>query len=258
MAEMSLGTNSRPPLKQEALLVLVSDRQIARPITTNHSGLPLQWRDGSPIVPVRTFAGDCYAVTKRAMDIVMALGAIVALSPLLLGIALATKLTSPGPVLFRQIRSGRAGAAFELYKFRTMRENACDHSGVAQTKIADERVTALGRWLRRSSLDELPQLFNILRGDMSFVGPRPHVAGQLAAGRPYRELVAYYDLRRSVRPGLTGWAQANGLRGPTDDATRARERIEHDMAYIQNASLLLDLRVIYLTARDEFISGGGI
>lgn len=92
---------------------------------------------------------------------------------------------------------------------------------------------------------------------MSFVGPRPHVPGQLAAGRPYRELVEYYDLRLNVRPGLTGWAQANGLRGPTDDATRARERIEHDMAYIQNASPLLDLQIIFRTARDEFISGGG-
>ena len=92
---------------------------------------------------------------------------------------------------------------------------------------------------------------------MSFVGPRPHVAGQLAAGRPYRELVEYYDLRLHVRPGLTGWAQANGLRGPTGDATKARERIEHDMAYIQNASPLLDLRIIFRTARDEFISGGG-
>jgi lipopolysaccharide/colanic/teichoic acid biosynthesis glycosyltransferase len=257
VAEISFGTNPRRPSKRDAGHVVQSGRQTTSAITTSHGGLSLQWRGGLPIVPARTFASDCYSVVKRAVDIIMAVGALVALSPLLLGIALATKVTSSGPVLFRQMRSGRAGSVFQLYKFRTMRVEACDHSGVAQTTVDDERVTPLGRWLRRSSLDELPQLFNILLGDMSFVGPRPHVAGQLAAGRPYREMVAYYELRRSVRPGLTGWAQANGLRGPTDDATRARERIEHDMAYIQNASLLLDLRIILLTARDEFISGGG-
>ena len=257
MAEISFGTNSRHLLKRDAAPVAVSSRQNTPPVVTSHSGLPLQWRKGVPITPPRTFSRDCYAVVKRALDIVMAVAAVVALSPLLLAISLMTKVTSPGPVLFRQARSGRADTVFELYKFRTMRQEACDHSGVAQTTVADERVTKLGRWLRRSSLDELPQLFNILRGDMSFVGPRPHVAGQLAAGRPYRELVAYYEQRRSVRPGLTGWAQANGLRGPTDDATRARQRVEHDMAYIQNASLLLDLRIIFVTARDEFISGGG-
>jgi lipopolysaccharide/colanic/teichoic acid biosynthesis glycosyltransferase len=217
----------------------------------------LQWRDGLPLVPPHTFSRSCYAAAKRVADIAMAVAAVIALFPLLILIALLIKLTSPGPVLFRQVRSGRANTVFELYKFRTMRHDVCDHSGVAQTVVADQRVTKLGCWLRRSSLDELPQLFNILRGDMSVVGPRPHVAGQLAAGKPYRELVEYYELRRSVRPGLTGWAQANGLRGPTEDVTRARERVEHDMAYIQNASLLLDFRIILLTARDEFISGGG-
>lgn len=182
---------------------------------------------------------------------------MLVLAPLLLVVAISIKMTSRGPVLFLQERAGRGRTTFRLYKFRTMRIGVCDYSGIAQTRAQDERVTPIGKWLRRSSVDELPQLFNILRGDMSFVGPRPHVAGQLAAGKPYEELVAYYEQRRSVRPGLTGWAQANGLRGPTDDPVKARERVEHDIAYIQNASLMLDLRIILLTARDEFISGGG-
>ena len=257
MAEISFGANSRRFLKRDAAIVAVSGDRSASTITTNHGGLPLEWRDGVPVVPALTVAGRCYAIVKRAIDITMAAAAIISFGLLLLGIALLISVTSPGPVLFRQLRSGRAGSVFEVYKFRTMRGDACDPSGVSQTLGADKRVTKLGRFLRRTSLDELPQLFNILRGDMSFVGPRPHVAGQLAAGKPYRELVEYYEMRRCVRPGLTGWAQINGLRGPTDDADRARERIEHDMAYIQNASLLLDLRIIFLTARDEFISGGG-
>lgn len=257
MAEISFGQNPRQPPRRDATFQIASVHPVSPPIVTSHSGLPLRWRDGMPIVASPTYSDDCYAVLKRAMDIVMAIAAIVVLTPLLLGVALAIRLTSPGPVLFRQVRAGRDDTLFQLYKFRTMRQEVCDHSGVAQTVLDDERVTPIGRWLRCSSLDELPQLFNILRGDMSFVGPRPHVAGQLAGGRPYRALVVYYDMRRSVRPGLTGWAQANGLRGPTEDPTKARERVEHDMAYIQNASLVLDLRIIFLTARDEFISGGG-
>lgn len=257
MAEISFGENSRRFLKRDAATVAVSGDRSGSTIITNHSGLPVQWREGVPVVPPLTVAARCYAIVKRAIDIATAAAAIIAFGPLLLGLALLISVTSPGPVLFRQLRSGRAGTVFEVYKFRTMRGDACDPSGVSQTLGVDKRVTKLGRFLRRTSLDELPQLFNILRGDMSFVGPRPHVAGQLAAGKPYRELVEYYEMRRCVRPGLTGWAQINGLRGPTDDADRARERIEHDMAYVQNASLLLDLRIIFLTARDEFISGGG-
>jgi lipopolysaccharide/colanic/teichoic acid biosynthesis glycosyltransferase len=257
VAEISFGTDSRRLPGRDPARIFTTGARPSPIIITRHSGLPLEWHEGVPVLPSSTATSLSYAVVKRAVDILMAIAAVVALFPLLLCIALLVKATSPGPVLFRQVRSGRAGTVFELYKFRTMRRDACDHSGVAQTVAEDDRVTKLGCWLRRSSLDELPQLFNILRGDMSFVGPRPHVAGQLAAGRPYRELVEYYDLRLHVRPGLTGWAQANGLRGPTGDATKARERIEHDMAYIQNASPLLDLLIIFRTARDEFISGGG-
>ncbi len=257
MAEISFGTNSGLQVVRGSARRIDFDDSAELAEITDHHGLPLLWRDGTPVLPERTFSRDLNGVLKRAVDIVASGSAILTLLPMLLMIALAIKLTSPGPVLFRQQRSGRGGSTFQLFKFRTMRQDACDQSGVAQTRLDDDRVTPIGRWLRRSSLDELPQLFNILFGSMSLVGPRPHVAGQLAAGKPYQQLVPYYELRRSVRPGLTGWAQANGLRGSTDDIDRARARIEHDMAYIQNASVLLDLRIILLTARDEFISGSG-
>lgn len=209
------------------------------------------------MVPPRTVVGDCYKVTKRTLDLVFAVTAAIMLLPLMLAIALAIKLTSPGPVLFRQVRAGRGDTTFKLYKFRTMREAACDPSGVEQTKAGDPRLTTIGGWLRRTSLDELPQLLNIIKGDMSFVGPRPHVPGQLAAGMPYSRLVPYYELRHTIRPGLTGWAQANGFRGPTHEATAARERIDHDLAYVQHCSLWLDFRIVALTARYEFLSGNG-
>jgi lipopolysaccharide/colanic/teichoic acid biosynthesis glycosyltransferase len=119
-------------------------------------------------------------------------------------------------------------------------------------------VTPVGRFLRRTSLDELPQLVNVIVGDMSLVGPRPHVEGMLAAGVDYAELVPYYNLRHVMRPGLSGWAQANGLRGPTDSAEAARARIDHDVAYIQNFSIWLDLKIIWLTLVKEFVTGSGV
>jgi lipopolysaccharide/colanic/teichoic acid biosynthesis glycosyltransferase len=201
--------------------------------------------------------GAQYDISKRAFDIVLSLCALLALAPLLLSIAALVAVTSPGRILFRQERAGKDGVPFTLYKFRTMRSADCDDSGVAQTQLCDPRVTGLGSFLRRTSLDELPQLINILKGDMSFVGPRPHVAGQLAAGRPYRDAVPYYEQRLEMRPGLTGWAQVNGYRGPTTDIVAARERVLHDLAYIQNASLSLDIRIIVLTAIREFVVGSG-
>lgn len=195
---------------------------------------------------------------KRVLDVLLSALAIVALSPLLAVVAIAIRLTSPGQVLFRQQRIGLGGQAFEVLKFRTMSAERCDTTGVSQTVVGDSRVTPLGRFLRATSIDELPQLFNILLGDMSIVGPRPMVEGQLAAGRNYRELVPYYDFRFTMKPGLTGWAQCHGLRGPTDDADRAIARIEYDCAYIQNFSLWLDIRVIWQTVVREFVTGTGL
>jgi lipopolysaccharide/colanic/teichoic acid biosynthesis glycosyltransferase len=195
---------------------------------------------------------------KRALDVVVAAGLLLFCLPGLLLIALAIKWTSPGPVLFRQMRYGRGGAVFEILKFRTMHVDRGDRSGVTQTRANDPRVTSIGRWLRRSSLDELPQLWNVLRGDMSLVGPRPHVPGMLGGGKLYEELVPYYFERLQVRPGVTGLAQVNGLRGSTEDAAVAIARIDSDLAYIAHWSLALDIRILWRTFRDEFLSGSGI
>lgn len=194
---------------------------------------------------------------KRVLDIVFSTLALVALAPLLLIVSILIKISSPGPVLFYQDREGLDGSIFSLVKFRSMRADACDAGGTRQTCNDDPRVTGIGKFIRKTSIDELPQLFNVLRGDMSIVGPRPHVPGMFAGGRPYRELVEYYDARLRASPGLTGWAQANGLRGATNNAEKAIARIDHDIAYIQNFSIWLDLRIIWLTARKEFFSGTG-
>lgn len=195
---------------------------------------------------------------KRGADIVVAALAIFALLPAFVLVALAIKLTSPGAVLFRQVREGRQGRLIRVFKFRTMCVDQEDASGIHQTIHADARTTPVGRFLRAASIDELPQLLNVILGDMSLVGPRPHVPGMLAAGRPYDELVPYYHDRRLMRPGITGWAQANGLRGPTVNAAKAIARIDHDLYYIENFSLWLDFRIIVMTLRHEFLGGSGV
>jgi lipopolysaccharide/colanic/teichoic acid biosynthesis glycosyltransferase len=195
---------------------------------------------------------------KRVLDITCAGLAAVALIVPLLMIALAVRMTSPGPVLFRQLRVGRGGQPFTMLKFRTVRIEATDHSGLAQLETGDARLTPIGAFLRATSLDELPQLINILSGEMSIVGPRPMVAGQQAAGRDYHEVVPYYGFRTLMTPGLSGWAQANGLRGPTDDLDTAIARIDHDCAYIQNFSLGLDLLIILRTLKCQFLTGTGL
>ncbi|MBN9309606.1 MAG: sugar transferase [Devosia sp.] len=194
---------------------------------------------------------------KRGLDIVMAASALVMLSPLLGALALGVKLSSPGPVLFKQWRHARGGRKFTIYKFRTIRLEAEDATGVRQVQANDPGVTRLGAFMRAKSLDELPQLINVLLGDMSLIGPRPHAIGMKAAGVPYEALVPYYHLRHAVRPGLSGWAQVNGFRGPTVDAEAARRRIEHDLAYIQNQSTWLDAKIIALTLTREFLTGSG-
>jgi lipopolysaccharide/colanic/teichoic acid biosynthesis glycosyltransferase len=191
------------------------------------------------------------------MDIVIAGVTLVVLSPILLGIAAAIATGSRGGVFFRQDRLGKHGQLFTIFKFRTMYVDQGDLTGVSQTVDADPRVTPLGRYLRRTSLDELPQLLNILKGDMSLVGPRPHVPHMLAGGVRYEELVPYYNLRLRVLPGLSGWAQVNELRGSTVDPAKARARIDHDIAYAQNFSIWLDLRIIWRTITDEVWRLGG-
>lgn len=195
---------------------------------------------------------------KRSLDIVVAVALLILLAPLLLAVAVAIKSTSPGPVIFRQKRYGIGRSEFEILKFRTMFWKSCDTTGVQQARHGDVRVTPVGRFLRTTSLDELPQLINVLRGDMSLVGPRPHVPGMLAAGMLYEELVPEYFGRLNVRPGVTGLAQVNGWRGSTEDPLAAQARIADDLLYVEHWSLALDLKIILMTAWTEFLSGTGV
>jgi lipopolysaccharide/colanic/teichoic acid biosynthesis glycosyltransferase len=226
--------------------------------TTSEHGLTLTKVGGVPKIPSSSPSYRWRAAAKRLFDIAFATTALAALAPLLIGLAIAIRWSGPGPVLFRQWRVGRNGMPFQILKFRTMHHGLADETGLLQTEPNDPRVTRLGAFMRQKSLDELPQLINVLRGEMSVVGPRPHAAGMLAGGVPYEALVPYYHLRAVVRPGITGWAQANGLRGPTTDARAARARVDHDIAYIQNQSPLLDLRIIALTIKQEFLTGSGL
>ena len=227
-------------------------------LTTRHaSGIQSFWLGDTPL-PVDISDGRLARLAaKRAFDIIGSLLILLFLLPLLLFVALLIKISNPGPALFRQTRLGKDGKEFTIFKFRSMYLSACCEDGIAQTVRCDPRIMPIGAFIRRTSIDELPQLLNVLLGDMSLVGPRPHVKGQLAEGRCYEEILPYYNYRLAMRPGLTGWAQANGYRGPTDNMHRARMRIEHDVAYIQNFSLLLDLKIILKTLRREFIGGTG-
>jgi putative colanic acid biosynthesis UDP-glucose lipid carrier transferase len=181
--------------------------------------------------------------SKRAFDVAFASAFLAASWPALLAIAIGVCATSPGPALFRQLRSGRDGKPIEVWKFRTMRttENGGD---VRQATRADPRITRLGAFLRRTSLDELPQFVNVLFGDMSVVGPRPHA---VAHNRHYRTKIVEYMLRHKVKPGITGWAQVNGWRGETDTLDKMVQRVAHDLDYIRRWSFWLDLKIVGLT-----------
>jgi len=187
-------------------------------------------------------------LAKRIED--LTLGALITLAaaPILLLIALLIRLESPGPVFFRQQRHGFNDTIFEILKFRTMYVEQGDTSGRERTVRGDPRVTRLGRFLRRWSLDELPQLLNVLKGDMSLIGPRPHPVGMLAEKDDYREVVQNYAARHRVKPGITGWAQVNGYRGAAETKEVARLRVEHDLEYIDRWSLLFDFRILVMTA----------
>jgi len=174
------------------------------------SGLSFVRLGGVPQMPTQTPLRSTQLAAKRFVDIAASALFLLIFSPLLVGIALAVKLTSPGPVFFLQERVGLGGTSFMIFKFRTMFADRGDASGVAQTVAGDARVTSIGRYLRRWSLDELPQLINVLIGNMSLVGPRPHVSGQFAAGVACEEVISYYAMRHAAKPGITGWAQVSG------------------------------------------------
>ncbi len=194
---------------------------------------------------------------KRAIDIGGAFLGLFVLSPVILLISILIKLESKGPVFFRQLRTGLNESTFNILKFRSMYTDLCDDSGVQQTVDNDPRITPLGRILRKTNLDELPQLWNVLIGDMSLVGPRPHVPDMLAAGRTYSDLVQGYEYRHLMRPGITGLAQADGLRGPTELRWMAIRRIVRDVSYVRNFSLLLDIKILIRTIFNELRGGTG-
>ena len=176
--------------------------------------------------------------------------ALTSAPPLFVVIALAIKLDSPGPVFFAQQRYGFNNRLFRVFKFRTMHHAMADRDCDIQTQRNDPRVTRIGRFLRRSSLDELPQLINVLIGDMSIVGPRPHAVATKAGGQLFEDAVNEYAARHKVKPGITGWAQVNGWRGNTS----LRNRIECDLYYIQHWSYILDLKILTLTLWKGFVN----
>lgn len=194
---------------------------------------------------------------KRVMDIVLSASALIVLAPVLLLVAALIRLTSSGPALFTQTRWGQNCNKIKVYKFRSMYTNMCDSSGVAQTQKNDKRITPIGAILRKTNIDELPQLLNVLKGDMSLVGPRCHAIGMQAAGKLYEDLVPAYHQRHVMRPGITGLAQMRGLRGPTDLASKSRARVACDIHYVENYSLLLDFNILFGTIRNELFGGSG-
>jgi Undecaprenyl-phosphate glucose phosphotransferase len=188
------------------------------------------------------------AFNKQVIDYAVGVIALLLAAPLILAIAIFIKLDSKGPVLFRQPRYGFKNQLFDVFKFRTMYEDLSDVDASQLTLRDDPRVTKVGRLLRRLSLDELPQLFNVLRNEMSVVGPRPHAVEAKAGGRRYEEVVEQYANRHRVKPGITGWAQVNGWRGNTEKEEDLIGRLEHDLYYVDNWSILFDLTIISRTA----------
>ncbi len=189
-------------------------------------------------------------VVKAIEDFLLGLLILLLVSPVMLVIALAVKLTSPGPVLFMQKRHGWNGEDIWVYKFRSMVQHRERGFEVTQATPDDPRITPLGMFLRRTSLDELPQFINVLQGRMSIVGPRPHAVQH---NEIYKDLVPGYMLRHKVKPGITGWAQINGFRGETDTLDKMEQRVQHDLHYVENLSLWLDLKIIVLTVFKGFV-----
>ena len=198
-------------------------------------------------IHARPIAGWAAAV-KRAEDLIVSGIALFLLGPLLVAIAIAIKLDSPGSVFFRQLRAGFNNQTFEVLKFRTMYTRLTDRHAARQSSRGDPRVTRVGAFLRRHSLDELPQLFNVFAGSMSVVGPRPHAMSTSVGGLSLHQLARRYDARHRVKPGITGWAQINHCRGELDSVEKLMRRVEFDLEYIENWSPLWDLRILVVTA----------
>jgi putative colanic acid biosynthesis UDP-glucose lipid carrier transferase len=210
---------------------------------TEVAGLPIIDLNASPIVGVNRFI-------KELEDKVLSLLILIIISPIVLLIAIGVKLSSPGPVIFKQNRHGWDGRPIKVYKFRTMEVHEECEGQVTQACKYDVRVTKFGAFLRRTSLDELPQFFNVLQGRMSIVGPRPHA---IEHSNQYKDQIDAYMLRHKVKPGITGWAQVNGWRGQTDTLEKMKKRVEYDLYYIENWTVWLDLKIIFMSLFTGFV-----
>jgi Undecaprenyl-phosphate glucose phosphotransferase len=199
-----------------------------------------------------------YLQAKRAMDLVLSVMGLIALAPLMTAVAIAIRLDSPGPVFFRQRRHGYMNEEIVVWKFRSMRVETSDFAAARQVTADDDRVTKVGRFIRKTSLDELPQIFNIITGEMSIVGPRPHAIGMLSGGAEASKLVETYAHRHRIKPGLTGWAAVNGSRGPVDTPEDVRRRVALDLEYVERRSLWLDVAIILRTAPCLLGDSGGV
>ena len=191
-------------------------------------------------------------VTKRAEDLILGALFIAITSPILLLTALAIKLDSRGPIFFRQEREGFNNHRFRIWKFRSMHVDHCEDDNIRQARRDDQRITRVGRFIRRTSLDELPQLFNVMTGEMSLVGPRPHAPSTRAGDRVFSDVVKTYAARHKVKPGITGWAQVCGWRGETDTEEKLLKRLEHDLFYIENWSVMMDVYILIRTVATFF------
>ncbi len=250
------------PWSEEQRILAVLDRLRILPVDVHLCPEPVNLDCGKPRftqvggVPMLSVArrplSDWSRAVKEIEDRVVAAGILLLISPLMLAIAALIKLDSRGPVLFRQKRYGYNNQLIEVFKFRTMYHDMRDVNAEQLTQRNDPRITRLGAYLRKWSLDELPQFLNVLRGDMSVVGPRPHAVSAKAAGALYQDAVQDYVSRHRVKPGITGWAQINGWRGETETLLQIRKRVEHDVAYIENWSVWLDVKIILLTVVKGF------
>ena len=232
------------PLPNEIALLLEDDDLDARQREDRRSSrvrdIPLARIAGPPRQAGR-------ALTKRLLDLAVGSLAAVLAVPLMALLALAIRLDSPGPVFFRQRRQGFNNEEIVVWKFRSMRHEAADAHATRQVRADDDRVTRVGRFIRATSLDELPQLLNVLKGEMSLVGPRPHAVGMMTGDVESARLVAEYAHRHRMKPGMTGWAAINGSRGPVDTPEEVRRRVELDVEYIERQSIWLDLYIMAMT-----------
>jgi putative colanic acid biosynthesis UDP-glucose lipid carrier transferase len=234
--EWTLDTLRQSTIRQRLIPELAGLKFLRYPIA-DILGVPMLNVSATPLNGISRLVKDCE-------DKILALLFVLLASPLMLLIALAVKLTSRGPVIFKQRRHGADGQPIKVYKFRTMVVHSDADGNVAQARKHDDRVTFVGCFLRRTSLDELPQLINVLQGRMSLVGPRPHA---LAHNEFYKNEIEAYMQRHKIKPGITGWAQINGWRGETDTVDKMRNRVDCDMYYIENWSLWLDIKIIFWT-----------